>query len=96
MRKFETLLVSAVSQVSGINLQEHKIKGSSRKLWDGVKGVQEHRNKILHKAIEAKEEEASPINPCCLYTFRRDISCGCKKPGVSLARRGTGLWKESL
>jgi hypothetical protein len=59
MRKFEKLLVSAVLEVSGINLYEHKIKGSSQKLWDGVKDVQTHRNMVLHKAIEVKEEAAA-------------------------------------
>jgi hypothetical protein len=58
MYRYKDLLLQILREQGGVDLQSYKRPSASKPIWDEVEKVQDKRNKILHTAQKASEDEA--------------------------------------
>lgn len=58
MYRYKDLLLQILREHGGVDLQNYKRLSASKPIWDEIEKVQDRRNKILHTAQTASEEEA--------------------------------------
>ncbi len=58
MDRYRTLLLRVLQEHGGVDLNTFKRSGSSKTLWEEIKEIQKIRNKIMHRAEKASEQNA--------------------------------------